>query len=257
MSNDDGTLIPFGLRSSDGILVDVEAVENGSRCGCVCPSCGAPLVARQGDVNIWHFGHAARGPSDQFGNVCEYSFYVSVRRMAQQIIRSGAPLALPKYQDEFRLGRDRLGYPQVHTFTITASRTVHLANVAIEGRYDGVELDVVGHVGGFVFGAFLSCPGRDVPETVRALSGPKLGVVVLKLDGLRQRFHEHRRNQGSFAEVLRNFVSTEVLEKRWIYHPRYDHELQKARTIAEHEMERRRKSWAKAKRGKEGQLRVR
>lgn len=39
-------LIPYGLK--DGKLVHISEVENGLRCGCVCPNCNAPLEANQG-----------------------------------------------------------------------------------------------------------------------------------------------------------------------------------------------------------------
>lgn len=34
-------------------------VPNGVSCGCICPTCGSPLVARQGRENEWHFAHEA------------------------------------------------------------------------------------------------------------------------------------------------------------------------------------------------------
>lgn len=32
-------------------------VARGSACGCVCLTCGSPLVAKQGQANDWHFAH--------------------------------------------------------------------------------------------------------------------------------------------------------------------------------------------------------
>lgn len=34
-------------------------VPKGAACGCVCPTCSSPLVARQGQENEWHFAHEA------------------------------------------------------------------------------------------------------------------------------------------------------------------------------------------------------
>jgi len=48
-------LIPWGERA--GQLVHVDAVASGSGCGCVCPSCGDPLVAKKGESRIHHFAH--------------------------------------------------------------------------------------------------------------------------------------------------------------------------------------------------------
>ena len=78
--------IPFGLASDDGSLVDVENVPRGAKCGCVCPSCKTPLVARQGGEKEWHFAHASQRIYKRTKNECQYSFYVSVRLMARQLI---------------------------------------------------------------------------------------------------------------------------------------------------------------------------
>ncbi|HGG6428060.1 TPA: hypothetical protein ACJG67_004667 [Salmonella enterica subsp. enterica serovar Kottbus] len=52
--------IPFGLKKKDQMYVDVADVPKGKNCGCLYPSCHIPLIARQGNVNRWHFAHASR-----------------------------------------------------------------------------------------------------------------------------------------------------------------------------------------------------
>ncbi|TVT36748.1 hypothetical protein FNT36_24865 [Hymenobacter setariae] len=48
--------LPYGLR--DGQLLHIADVANGLACACVCPGCGARLVARnQGKVKVAHFAH--------------------------------------------------------------------------------------------------------------------------------------------------------------------------------------------------------
>jgi len=51
--------IPFGLRENDKAIVDVYEVKRGRECGCICPSCRTPLIARQGEEKVWHFAHAS------------------------------------------------------------------------------------------------------------------------------------------------------------------------------------------------------
>lgn len=47
--------LQYGLR--DGILISVQdqSVASGLSCGCTCPSCGARLIARKGNVRKHHF----------------------------------------------------------------------------------------------------------------------------------------------------------------------------------------------------------
>lgn len=48
----------WGIRETDGRLVHVSDVQNGAKCGCLCPACKSPLIARQGKHRVWHFAHA-------------------------------------------------------------------------------------------------------------------------------------------------------------------------------------------------------
>ena len=66
-------LLPFGQRESDGVFVDVEDVDNGLACGCVCPSCKVKLSAKQGECNAWHFAHAPRDNGKKLVEACELS----------------------------------------------------------------------------------------------------------------------------------------------------------------------------------------
>ncbi|HFT3113375.1 TPA: hypothetical protein ACH3IE_005568, partial [Salmonella enterica subsp. enterica serovar Paratyphi B] len=38
-------------------IKEINSVENGLNCNCVCCVCNTPLEARQGNHNIWHFAH--------------------------------------------------------------------------------------------------------------------------------------------------------------------------------------------------------
>ena len=47
--------LPFGLKN--GQIVEINEVEKGLACNCICPSCGSPLIARKGQKKIHHFAH--------------------------------------------------------------------------------------------------------------------------------------------------------------------------------------------------------
>ena len=57
----------------------------------------APLVARQGEVREWHFAHFTGGISSPTERPCEFSFYVSVRMMARQLLDRELTISLPAY----------------------------------------------------------------------------------------------------------------------------------------------------------------
>ena len=52
------------VGKKDGKEIHINDAKRGAGCGCVCPSCSAPLIARQGDENIWHFAHSQKTDCD-------------------------------------------------------------------------------------------------------------------------------------------------------------------------------------------------
>ena len=63
MTSSTTLLIPYGLDSV-GRLVHVDDVPNGKDCGVRCPSCDAPLIAKNnGSVKTHHFAHEVWNPA--------------------------------------------------------------------------------------------------------------------------------------------------------------------------------------------------
>lgn len=84
-SNSDNR-IPFGLK--DERVLHVDEVERGLECGCVCPGCEAPLIARLGEKNIHHFAHA-------IGASCEGAYETSLHLAAKEILEEEMHIVLP------------------------------------------------------------------------------------------------------------------------------------------------------------------
>ncbi|MCV0097158.1 hypothetical protein ACM7OZ_26780 [Pseudomonas aeruginosa] len=89
------TKIPFGER--DGTLYRAHEVENGLRCGCVCPGCKQPLnAANNGEKVVPHFRHAK-------SNDCFDGFREGVRRAAVALIAQHKQLMLPALIETVRV----------------------------------------------------------------------------------------------------------------------------------------------------------
>ena len=72
----------------DGIAMSVENVESGLKCGCICPSCGEPLVAKKGTKRMHHFSHYS-------GHNCEYGYETSLHLAAKDILSKANRIVLP------------------------------------------------------------------------------------------------------------------------------------------------------------------
>ncbi len=76
-------LIPWGVQQSTGRMVRVEDMPNGLWAGCVCPSCGEPLVAKNmGTVKAPHFSHHA-----EHEGACEGWLHATEKRLLYERIQ--------------------------------------------------------------------------------------------------------------------------------------------------------------------------
>lgn len=216
-------LIPFGVRQQDGELVDVADVPRGKKCGCVCPSCKTPLIARHGDVKDWHFAHASRTVYSKTEKECAYSFYVSVRMMARQIIEKEIEISLPEYKDLVSEYLPQYGHKISEVFTISEQQKILLTNVQIEHNYLGIPVDVLGHIGEFSFIIYFTHPGRDIPREFYNPHNRKCGIISVSLTRLPFLFQSSRNSKGTYQTILQNFLLNNISSKEWIFHPRYRH----------------------------------
>ena len=139
--------IPFGFRVSDSRMVAPTEVPNGENCGCVCPSCNVPLVAKQGQIKEWHFAHAR-------GADCVGAVESALHKMAKQLIMERQHLYVPQRT----LTREATGlYDDVsNTYSwrktlkasVQAGGLVALSNCVEEQRIDTRRPDIFAHLDG-------------------------------------------------------------------------------------------------------------
>lgn len=212
--------IPFGLRERDQAIVDVHGVHRGRACGCICPSCRTPLIARQGDEKVWHFAHASRNVYERTAGECDFSFFVSVRLMARQLIGSNITIALPEYRGQVAQYVEDLNQTRTLDYLVTEARSIELAHVTVETRFADVAVDLKGKVGDFDFVVFLVHPGRAVPTELESLEGVKAGVIAIDLQGMAGALARVKEVGGTYSQALAEFLSKNIASKCWVYHPR-------------------------------------
>jgi len=218
----DFNLIPFGFNPADETFVDVEDVPRGAKCGCICPACKTPLIARQGEKKEWHFAHASRKVYEKTQKECEFSFYLSVRMMARQIIGNELKIRLPRYTDSVSKIIPDLTRPLHESFVITESKEIYLTNVAVETNFEGVAVDIVGFIGDFKFSIYFTHPGRAIPQELKSPKDRHCGVISIALDDFRSViFRQAKNKKQSYQSVLIEYLSNDIASKEWIFHPRF------------------------------------
>lgn len=198
MAAEDG--LAFGMLAS-GRMVGVKEVANGINCACVCPSCGAPLVARQGKIRTWHFSHA---PGHE---ACGGGAESALHRMAKQIIAGWDVLELP--QREVRVARTVCGRDLVRASTLSGYRFEIRAS-SVEQQWHGLTPDVLLHGAGEEMLAVEVCVTHYVEERKRArVIELNLPMVEYDLSALSTEVWD----AASLNTALRTIVPD------WIAHP--------------------------------------
>lgn len=120
----------------NGKAVHISEVESGLKCGCVCPACGEPLVAKKGAKNLHHFAHT--------NNTCEYGYETSLHLAAKEILSEAKKIFVPEVFLEF---------PNSHKtkVSLVPAKEISIDDVKLEQRYGDIIPDIVVFSGGKEF----------------------------------------------------------------------------------------------------------
>ncbi|WP_141229441.1 hypothetical protein [Cellvibrio mixtus] len=206
--------IPFAINHSTGELVEVGSVVSGRGCGCVCPSCGASVVARKGDKNQWHFAHD-KDPKIKEHSFCEISFYVCCKRFVVEQMVKGESLALatPDYilherqviKTSFSFTSNPISLP------VTQGKILRIDQYAAGGAFDLQAL-----VGGHVIDILLDHPGRSLPNVMGGLNG----VLLVDLRYIADQYEGAHTTPALIQQAVTDLFSENSTSKCWLYHPR-------------------------------------
>jgi hypothetical protein len=208
----------------------VASVPRGRHCGCICPSCSTPLVARQGKQKEWHFAHRSRGVHEETQRKCEYSFLLSVRLMIRQLSMNGLRFRTPGLSDEIEVASDSSSRSLRFEFVVTKESVIELESPRVGVPFSGVEVDVLGNVKNIPFAIFCTYHGRDIPAPLSRPQIERSGVVELNLDEVAYRFKQDKN--GRYVDTLQSYIEDSTDGKNWIYHPRYTFAKSQAMTKA-------------------------
>ena len=214
--------VPFGLLiDSNGgkKFVAVDEVCSGLVCGCICPSCEIPLVAKKGDIYTWHFAHKPRKSKNELDVTCEYSYHVSLVAMAKQLFTSGISINLPTYM----LRMNNIGFSSL--LKIFNASSVVLERVEVEAYFDHQFVDVIGYVNNIPLLIYFEHTEKRVDVTESNFINYKDSVRIIKID-ISSFYLESMQARQELADLLFNSLNG----KQWIYHPR---QIEKIKNIEE------------------------
>ncbi|WP_372929966.1 hypothetical protein [Shewanella putrefaciens] len=224
--------VPFGKDEVTGEWKDVAEVERGLACGCICPSCGLHLSARHGNEREWHFSHHTRNIPKEDIVDCEYSFEVSLRMMAHQLLTDGAGLTVPERQLLVTIPaelRSRFK-PEVKCAEQVLLKAGD-AKLTVDTDFMGHKVDALYEFPKASLIVYFVYQGRNFPIAKSLLRQMRAGAILLDLEALSPHFYRVPMAEGgvlgSAKAQLHGWLNTGTLAKFWFYHPREDERLAK------------------------------
>ena len=77
----------FALKKNSDEIVHISEVDRGLKCDCYCAACGEDLIARKGNIKIYHFAH--------FSAECKYGRETALHLAAKKLIEKEQKIWLP------------------------------------------------------------------------------------------------------------------------------------------------------------------
>ena len=178
----------------DGKPVDIEDVESGLKCGCVCPVCGETLVAKKGMKLIHHFAHYS-------GNTCEYGYETSLHMLAKEILSETKEITIPPVYISFpSSSKEKQLY--------SPAKTISVDRVELETHFGNVVPDVVIYTGGKKLFLKIYVAHPISKATLFKLKKENISSIRINLSKI-----EHTITR----QELHNILLQDYPEKKWNY----------------------------------------
>lgn len=200
--------IPFGLR--DGRLFAAGDVANGLSCGCLCPGCGAKLIAKHPKEKLSHFAHYAE-------EACSTGYETALHLAAKQALLQRRELYVPSIAARQWLHDGGTGLA-AEAIKIIPPKLVALDSVEAESRdYEGVIPDIVAtHKGKLLF---IEVAVTHFVDSAKREKLRRIGVPTLEID------LSSCRELPTLDEI-EDLVVRENANRVWLVNPR-EHALQR------------------------------
>lgn len=199
--------LPYGLR--DGKLMHISMVDKGLKCGCVCPACKHPLIARKGEKTVHHFAHANLAE-------CAKGMETALHLSAKEILERRKEILLPKVEVEFNSYRSN--------WLVSEERLIQFDDVKLEYRMDAIVPDVIVWIKGRPLMIEVTVTHKTDETKIDKIK--KLGISSLEID------LSAVKREISLAE-LELILIEETGYKKWLHNEKTDFYKARALTFAE------------------------
>ena len=200
----------FALRNQQ--WVHISEVPSGVACACVCPACGAPLVAKKGRRIRHHFAHLQ-------GFHCSFALETSLHLLGKAFLVKNKSIQTPPLQAY----RAKLLRGSRHETLDTAKEEARLGNTQIDVSLKSVQQKL---------GVEIKVTHATGPQKIRSLA--QLNLPTVEIDMLRI-YEQHLLHypEGDLEELMSTVVHGSQ-NRIWLFHPwqhRYEYRLAQTATV--------------------------
>jgi len=189
--------LPFGLRGER--LLSIGEVERGLACGCVCPACRQPLVARKGPGKVHHFSHYR-------GEACGFGLESALHHAAKRLLTEVRKIMLPAV------------YLPNHRAPVFSARMMHIDALWMEQRTARLVPDLLLRSGKRWLLVEVAVTHPSGEEKIRRIR--KMGYAALEVD-LRDMQATLQDPGGQWDDrLLERRLVWRQMGKSWLFNPR-------------------------------------
>lgn len=202
--------IPFGLR--DGQLLAATDVQNGLPCGCLCPGCGARLVAKHPKEKAAHFAH-------HNSEACLTGYETALHLAAKQVLLQRRQILVPRIAAQRSLYDKETGAEVTVTKDIK-SKSITLDSVEEESRdFEGIVPDIVATFRGKLL--FIEIAVTHFVDEIKLEKLKQIGIPTLEID------LSHSPELPTLNDI-EQLVIHKVVNRTWLYNPKQSELQQQA-----------------------------
>lgn len=183
----------------NGVTVSIKDVTSGLECGCFCPACLSPLIAKKGEVRAHHFAHHKNKD-------CGYDYLGSLYLLAEKILKNIKSIYIPDI-NIYDNGR----------FVRNLKKGCQLAVDKVE-RKDGKKTELIVYYNRIPLQIKLLKSTRTISSLKKKMAEIKQAMIAIDISEI---------DEWESEVQLKNLLTNSTDKKIWIYSPKAAKEEEK------------------------------
>jgi hypothetical protein len=183
--------LPLGLK--EGRITHISEVSRGLLCGCVCPGCHKPLVAKKGRITTHHFAHFNTAD-------CGSAIETALHRAAKDIIYEHKKIAVPPIEIPWNSFGDsmQIASEQLHDIT----------SAVLEHKTGNIVPDIVVTVASSQLLIEIRVTHKVDENKAKKIQELRIPTIEIDLSS---------QNRTFALDELAQTIIFDISNKRWIY----------------------------------------